>query len=129
MTVPILDAQRIRETIATRSERIRERFPNSGLLQICGKMEEIAAQTEQRSWQIARPIWTIKLIVWMLIALLAGIVLSLPFVLASGFRADELTLRSFMEPGDPVLNEIIVIGALVFFYSLHANRVVAQIGT
>ncbi len=123
MSVPILDAWKVRETISMLRQRISQRFPESGLLRICSKMEEIAARTEERSREINQPLWWIKLIVWLLIALLIGIMLSLPFVLAPGFRGDELTLRNFLELGDPVLNEIVVIGALVFFLLSLETRV------
>jgi hypothetical protein len=115
LTAPILDAQKVRDTIGTLRQRIEARFPGSGLLGICTTMVDIAARTEQRSRDINRPLWWVRLMGWSLITLLVVLVGILPFFLASGFRDQDFTLKAFMELGDPVLNEIVIVGALFFF--------------
>lgn len=123
MTAPILDATKVRATIARLQQRISERFPESGLLKVCGQMSEIAARTEQRSIEIDRPILWVRRTAWALMMLIVLMGLVLPFIVATGFDGDELTLRSFLELGDPVLNEIVLFGALIFFLFSLETRV------
>ncbi len=123
MAVQILDAHKIRATIAALEERIELRFPGSGLQSVCNQVKEIAKRTEQRSREINQPIWWIRVIGWSLITLLFLLALVMPFVLASGFRNHELTLRTIMELGDPVLNEVVIVGALIYFLVSLETRV------
>lgn len=112
---PILDAQKVRETMRTLSDRIDERFPGSGLLGVSKKLVEIAAFTEERARFINRPMIWIRIIGWTLIVVLLVLALVIPLFLASGFGGEDVTLKGFLELGDPVLNEIVIVGALVFF--------------
>ncbi len=123
MAIPILDAEKIAATVTSLKRRIEERFPDSGLLKICGQMERIADQTQQRTLEISAPIWWIRGAAWALIGLLLIIGVVLPFVVASGFEADQFTLKEFMELGDPVMNEIVLLGALIYFLFSLENRV------
>ncbi len=123
MAVPILDGEKVAKTVTSLRRRISERFPDSGLLQVCEQMERISAKTQQTSAEISSPIWWIRGTGWALIGLVGLIGVVLPFVLASGFTTEELTLRSFMELGDPVMNEIVLLGALVFFLFSLETRV------
>lgn len=115
MPAHILDAIKIRETIAALEKRIEKRFPGSGLQGISSSVSEIAKRTEQRSREINQPIWWIRYLGWSLIVVLLLLVFVMPFVLVSGFRNQELTVRTIMELGDPVLNEVVIVGALIFF--------------
>jgi hypothetical protein len=123
MALAILDAEKVADTVTCLRRRIEERFPESGLLKICEQMERISAKTQQRSAEISSPIWWIRLIGWVLIVLVGIIGFVLPFVVASGFTSEELTLRSFLELGDPVMNEIVLLGALIFFLFSLETRV------
>jgi len=123
MPVPILDSEKVAQTVTCLRQRICERFPESGLLKICEQMERISAKTQQRSSEISAPIWWIRWTAWMLIGMVGIVGVVLPFVVASGFTEEELTLRSFMELGDPVMNEIVLLGALIFFLFSLETRV------
>ena len=115
MPAQILDAVKIRETIAALEERIELRFPGSGLKEICSSINEIAKRTEQRSREINQPIWWVRAIGWSLVAILLVLAFVIPFVLASGFGSQDVTVKTIMELGDPVLNEVVIVGALIFF--------------
>lgn len=123
MAVPILDGEKVTQTVTCLRQRISERFPDTGLLTICEQMERISAKTRQRSEEISSPIWWIRVTGWLLIGLVGIISIVLPSLVASGFREEELTLRALMELGDPVMNEIVLLGALIFFLFSLETRV------
>ncbi len=126
MTVPILDAQKVSETIGKLHNRIEERFPDSGLLNVCGQLEKIGGRTRQTAEEINQPIWWVKLLVWVLVLLIFVAGMIMPFMLKFGFSEEEMTIKYFMESADPVFNEIVIIGALFFFLFTLERRVKRQ---
>lgn len=123
MAVPILDGEKVASTVTCLRQRIGERFPDTGLLKICEQLERISAKTRQRSDEISSPIWWIRVTGWMLIGLVGIVGVILPSLVASGFSEEELTLRALVELGDPVMNEIVLLGALIFFLFSLETRV------
>ena len=123
MMTPILDAGLVAKTVSELSRRINERFPESGLKKVCQQLESIANQTMQRVEDISKPIWWVGASRWALVVLVFVLCVVLPLILKSGFTAKDLSWKSVMELGDPVLNEIIVIGALFFFIFTLERRV------
>ena len=123
MAVPILDGQKVAQTVTCLRKRIGDRFPDTGLLKICEQLERISAKTRQRSDEISSPIWWIRVVGWLLIAMVGIIGVVLPSLVASGFKKEELNLRALVELGDPVLNEIVLVGALIFFLFSLETRV------
>ena len=116
MAAPILDSQRLRETIAQLHKRIGERFPGSSLLSICSQFQSIAERTEQRCQRINKPIWWIRAICWLLIGLVVALIGSVPFAISPDSTGlTGLSLRNWLELGDPILNEIVLTGAILFF--------------
>jgi len=123
MAAPILDSLRLRQTISQLHERIEERFPNSGLLSICGQLQSIAEQAEQRCELINKPIWWIRAICWLLIGLIVVLICSVPFAISPDSTGlSGLTLRNWLELGDPILNEVVLTGAMLFFLSSMETR-------
>lgn len=115
MNAPILDANKVTETVTELKVRIGERFPESGLLEVCSQLEQVAIHTRERSQQINEPILWVKIAFWALIGLVFVLCVVLPLTLKLGFTEKDLTWKSVLELGDPVFNEVIVIGALFFF--------------
>jgi hypothetical protein len=72
-TSTTLDPYKIIETIERLRLRIADRFPNSGLLVLCGKCLKIAEQAKARAEFIDRPIyWLRAIIVLFVVALILG---------------------------------------------------------
>jgi hypothetical protein len=115
MTAPILDADKVASTVNCLKNRIGERFPESGLLRVCGQLESIANRTRIRILEIQEPIVWVKVAFWLLILLVIGLSIASPLILDPGFTEKDLTWKTLLELGDPVFNEILVIGALLFF--------------
>ena len=55
-----LDAQRICETVDVLRLRIRDRFPESGLLEVCTNLVDLGRQTQITIDQIGSPIWPMR---------------------------------------------------------------------
>lgn len=108
-----LDSEKIISTIERLCSRIDERFPGSGLSNVCRELLTIAGESQQRSAWIAKPQKSLRLIVGILIAL---IVLFLFLVLANSTlpknRFDFFALLQVSEAG---INVFIILGAAVVF--------------
>jgi hypothetical protein len=55
-----LDAARILDTIGRLEQRITERFPKSGLLQVCKELRTLAGQSEELARRLGPPIWPVR---------------------------------------------------------------------
>ena len=108
-----LQADKIVETARILQARIEDRFPNSGLAKLSADLWNVAYASRQRSNRISRPIWSIRVTVGLLIALIvAGII--------AGFWTVELSLGdrrlgqivSILEAG---INDAVLVGAAIFF--------------
>src|SRR4029078_7967207 len=67
-----LASQKIADTLTTLAQRIGERFPGSGLLQVCRELIVMAEQTSEREDKIGRPNVPLIAGVWLLLLLAAG---------------------------------------------------------
>lgn len=121
MTDLVLDVDRVAATIDLLRRRVQERFPGSGLAQVCGELDRIAEQTRQRAAWIARPILGLRLASGALIALilagLAGTLFSL-HAPSEGFN-----LLAFIQVLESGINDVVLIGAAVFFLTTIETRI------
>ncbi len=121
-TVPILDAEKVAATVTCLKNRIGERFPDSGLLGVCAQLETISNHTRERIREIQEPIVWVKVLFWLMIVFVFALSIVSPLILDLGFTEKDLTWKSVLELGDPLFNEVIVIGALFFFmFTLEAR--------
>lgn len=63
MNRKVLDPQKIVETISRLKDRVAERFPESGLSQICETLREIAENAAAKAIWIEKPIWWLRALV------------------------------------------------------------------
>lgn len=116
-----LDYHKIEHTIAQLRVRVGERFPDSGLLQVCLEVGAMANDGRQRVERITRPNW------WLRIGVVLFIVLAL---LALGYTVSgleitigHLSLADIIQVAEAALNEVVLIGAAVFFLVSIESRV------
>src|ERR1044072_3271951 len=70
-----LDSEKIVDTIGTLCRRVDERFPDSGLGNVCRELLTIAGESQERSAWIAKPQRLLRIITWiLLIIMLVGLV-------------------------------------------------------
>lgn len=109
------------ETIAKLQRRISERFPESGLCDLCGELLRVARSASARSQIIDRPILWIRLSGYtMAIALILMIV----WALAKWVRLpmENITLDTV----ETVTNEILILGAGLYFLVSLETRIKRQ---
>lgn len=56
-----LDYQGIKETVGTLLLRIKDRFPESGLYDVCKQLEDLGDETKQVTERIGQPIWPVRI--------------------------------------------------------------------
>ncbi len=122
MSQQTLNSQKVIETIQTLSNRILERFPDSGLGRVCGQLLTIAGQAKQRSAGFARPIVSLRILtVLIVVGTVAGTVAAVVFLKPPS--GNELTLGPFVELLEAAINDVVLIGIAVFFLITLERRV------
>ena len=109
-----LDAERIVQTVQRLSDRIRERFGSeAGLYRVCCRLNEIAAQAQQRGVSLGRPIWSLRLAVGLVVVLTLGA--SVAALLSVELDGGRLAVPEFIQVMEAAINDLVLIGAALFF--------------
>ena len=115
-----LDPQKIIDTIAKLQKRVGERFPDSGLFQVCGRLLEISEHMKERADWIGRPLCKLRIIAWASCALILILTLVPVFYV---IRVGEVDLFQNAEGLSGVvtlleaaINDLVLIGAAMFFF-------------
>jgi hypothetical protein len=101
------------ETIDLLRKRIEDRFPDSGLSKVCGELKEIAVESSAKIAFISKPIIWLRLAFGALIIIgLSTLVYSLSLLKIS---MDEIQLVDLVQGAEASVNDIIFIGAAIYF--------------
>jgi hypothetical protein len=115
-----LASQKIADTLTTLAQRIGERFPGSGLLQVCRELIVMAEQTSERADRIARPNVPLIAGVWLLLLLAVGTVV---WLLGKATQLEASTeLTNVMQGVDAGVSLLIVLGGAAFYLSSLESR-------
>ncbi len=119
-----LDADKIVESATILCRRIRERFPDRGLNRVCADLQAAAEETKQRAAWIARPHWAIRLAIAVVVGVLLLITARLFLIIHLDIRQiQRLNLAEFLQTLEAGINDIILIGAALFFFFTVENRI------
>jgi hypothetical protein len=116
-----LNPEQIIATVRTLRTRIHERFPGSGLERLSADLLRIAEATGEQLVWVARPHLPLRVGGWLAIVLLAGALVSL--VLRIDMRAGGLTLVELLQTTESAINDVILLGAAVYFLASAEARV------
>ncbi|HET7292846.1 MAG TPA: hypothetical protein VFM88_10500 [Vicinamibacteria bacterium] len=121
MRTTTLDPSSIARTVELLRQRIEARFPEAGLGRVAGKLAVVARKAQETSEWIDRPILGLRIAVGALIVL---IVLGLG-VTVSSLRApaQALELGQFIQVLEAGINDVVLIGAAVFFLATLETRI------
>ena len=125
MSVDTLQPRLIVDTIEKLQQRIEERFPASGLNNVCLQLHVISKNMEDKADWIGKPVTWLRVLTWA-ICVLVVILALIPFYLLAvegGFKfnaengfSEVITL---MEAG---INDVVLIGAAIFFLLTFETR-------
>jgi len=108
-----LEPRHIVETVEILGRRIGERFPDSGLAQLCGDLLAVARSAQERARAIAQPNLPLRIAAWVLIGIVAaGLLVTLGRLDVPGRSMNVVDFVAVLESG---INDVVLIGAAVFF--------------
>ena len=109
------------KTIETLQKRVDERFPSSGLSKVCLELCTIANESKARSEMIARPNVTLR------VGLITIVLMSMAVLLYSISLIDvtigSFTLGEFIQIIEAGINDLVLMGAAIFFLVTMEARV------
>ena len=105
-----LSAVEIQRTIKTLCERIEDRFSGSGLSNVGRRLLDISDHAAERSLFINRPVYWLRILSIVLVSLLIGLVLDIPWLFDP--LRDRLDWVEAVELLEPAMNIVVLIGAM-----------------
>ena len=115
-----LDPQKIIQTLEMLEKRIAERFPDSGLRKVCMEVLETVYKSNSNIAWISRPNIPIRVASILFIVIgLAGLGYSLTLL---DLNISDTTLPTVVTASEALFNDIILIGAAIFFLFTFETR-------
>ena len=105
----------ISDTIALLGERIRERFPGSGLSDVAAELSRVAERNHAVVQQLRRPVWWLRGLTALTIVMLATLVLWSGLLLIRIARGGDPTITELLQGIDAATNEFIVLSLMIIF--------------
>ena len=120
MSVDTLKPELIVETIGMLHQRIGERFPQSGLNNVCLQLHQIAKNMQARAEWIGKPVAWLRYLTWIICGLIVVVAILVPFYPLfsdGGFKLDAENSRFSMvvQLMESSINYVVYIGAAIFF--------------
>jgi len=116
-----LDVTKISTTIAKLRERVHDRFPESGLLQVVSELHTISEESGARTEFISKPQPLLRLAVG--IVLIVATLLLVYSVTQVTFTLTTMQLDEWVQMTEAALNATVLIGAAIFFLITMENRI------
>jgi hypothetical protein len=124
--VLVLRDDRIVETIVQLQLRIQDRFPNSGLSQLCDQLCEVGRQASKRSEWISKPIKTIRISGYA-IALALVLVFAALLIYALQNTSDQaFGFIEFVQVLESGLNNLVFVAIAIYFLINLETRIKRQ---
>lgn len=116
-----LQAARLVETVELLAQRIKERFPEAGLNGVCQHLVDFSRAAQQRSVDIVRPMYGIRLISTLLVAgLVALFVAAIRMVQMPN---EPLQAGDFIQALEAGVSSLLLIGAVMYFFVSLESRI------
>lgn len=118
MTTTTLQPNRIVATIELLNQRIDERFPDSGLKEVCTNVLALAKNMESRADWIGRPVVWLRVVTWLVVVAIIALTVG-PFTWALLSHSAESIIPSNLPETiqlvEAAMNDVLLIGAAIFF--------------
>lgn len=116
-----LEAVHVIETIQRLQDRIDERFPGSGLSEVCQRVQALAEDASCRSKAIGSPIRILRSGTILLVALIVMAMITM--VMAFQMPETVPNFIEFVQIFEAGINDIILVGAGIFFLVSFERRI------
>jgi hypothetical protein len=116
-----LEPGKIIATLETLGARIAERFPGSGLSNVCTDLIALGRETSLRSNAIAQPNFWLRLIIWLAIAAGIALLTTVGHTIFTSTKASD-DLFGTVQGIDSGFNIVVLVGATLFFVSSLEDR-------
>jgi hypothetical protein len=114
-------ADKVIDTSARLVERVRERFPDSGLAKVADEIYEVARETDERCRLIRRPNLPLRIGVVMLIV--GGAVLAAMVVRNVRLNEAVWDASNFIQASESLLGDVVFLGAAIAFLVTLETRI------
>lgn len=116
-----LQSDKIVRTIEQLEKRIADRFPNSGLRKVVNQFLEIAGKSKKNIEWISKPNLAIRIFSYLIIAVgVIAIVYSFTLI---DLKIQNRTLSNVVSFSESLFNDLVLIGAAIFFMVTIETRV------
>lgn len=119
MSIETLKPSLIVLTIERLEGRIQERFPSSGLLNVCGQLAQIARNMEARADWIGKPVRWLRVLSWSVCVFILVSVMFPIYLVSNGGElgiSEKSGLADFVTLLEAGINDVVLIGAAIFFF-------------
>lgn len=118
-----IDPEKVISTINRLQARIEERFPNSGLRNVCGQLYEVAIHMKERSQWISEPVRWLRVVTYLVCALiLLGTATPIYLFSIGSLALESISFVDFVGLVEAGINDIVLIGAAIFFLLTFETR-------
>ncbi len=113
----LLRDEQIINTIGKLQQRISDRFPESGLANLCGQVHDVSRDAACRVEKIRQPIIWIRAIGYALVACLILMIVALVIYAAQtvGIKDENMSFDNFIQTFDAAASGGLFIGAAIYF--------------
>lgn len=116
-----LEPEKIIKTIDILEKRISDRFPDSGLRNVCLELLQLSKQTKKNVTYISKPNIPIRVFSYIIIIIgFGGLIFSFSIV---DLGINNRTLHNFLEITEGIFNNLILIGGASFFLVTMESRI------
>jgi len=116
-----LQSDKIVQTIEKLEKRIADRFPNSGLRKVVKQFLEIAGKSKKNIEWISKPNFAIRIFSYLIIAV--GVVAIIYSFTLIDLKIQNRTLSNIVSFTESLFNDLVLIGAAIFFMVTIETRV------
>ncbi len=110
-----LEAPEIARTAVALHGRITDRFPLSGLAGVAAEVARVAEDAAERSDELSRPAWSLRIARVALIALTVALLGYTLFELEPPEGTERWHVEDFVQVLEPALGSIVFLGAFILF--------------
>ncbi|MFN7116792.1 MAG: hypothetical protein ACK4TA_08315 [Saprospiraceae bacterium] len=112
----------ILKTLEELEHRIVERFPGSGLSQVCAELRQVGAGVEQLVERLRRPFWGVRLAVILLSVLFVAVIISIAVTVSVRVSTQVDGISDLLQGIESAINEIVFLGIALYFLGTLEGR-------